>query len=249
MMEKKYEITNESKVFRVYDRYVRVFRIRSLKYFGDVKKGDLGGWIESEDNLSYDGNCWIYDDGIVCNHARVDRNAKIRDNALVEVNAVITDSAKVYGHASVSYNAWVSSNAEVYDYAKIYGNCTVSGKSKVYGNAFITDEVQLYNTEVTNNIQLSGAIKIFNGYIKHYDNYLTHGPIGSRHDMVSFYRGIDNEIHASTGCFEGTLKQFEDAVNKTHKDNEKYRTDYLNLVKFIKENWRTKNGTEEIRDN
>ena len=36
-------------------------RIHALKSFGNVKKGDLGGWVESEENLSQEGECWIYD--------------------------------------------------------------------------------------------------------------------------------------------------------------------------------------------
>ena len=40
-------------------------RIKALKDFGDVKAGDLGGYIEDYKNLSHDGNCWIYDNAKV----------------------------------------------------------------------------------------------------------------------------------------------------------------------------------------
>ena len=51
---KKYEFTGEEKDF-----YCRstVKRIRAVRDFGNVKKGDLGVWIESEKNLSHDGLC------------------------------------------------------------------------------------------------------------------------------------------------------------------------------------------------
>lgn len=55
---KKYRLTGEKSE---YDESV-IFRIQALKDFGDVKAGDLGGWVESEDNLSHEGDCWIYDD-------------------------------------------------------------------------------------------------------------------------------------------------------------------------------------------
>lgn len=45
---KKYELTNETKIFNG----VELHRIKALKDFGDVKKGDLGGWLEKEENLS-----------------------------------------------------------------------------------------------------------------------------------------------------------------------------------------------------
>ncbi len=42
------------------------YRIKALKSFGNVKKGEIGGYVESEDNLSQEGDCWISDNAIVC---------------------------------------------------------------------------------------------------------------------------------------------------------------------------------------
>lgn len=53
----------------------KLYRIEALKDFSDVKAGSLGGYIESEDNLSHDGNAWVYD------NARVYGNARVYDNA------------------------------------------------------------------------------------------------------------------------------------------------------------------------
>lgn len=36
-----------------------LYRIQATASFGDVVVGDLGGYIESEDNLSHDGNAWV----------------------------------------------------------------------------------------------------------------------------------------------------------------------------------------------
>ena len=38
-----------------------LYRIRATKRFNDVKKGDLGGYIENEENLGHYSNCWVYD--------------------------------------------------------------------------------------------------------------------------------------------------------------------------------------------
>jgi len=35
-------------------------RIKALRDFGDVKKGDIGGYVEKENNLSQLGNAWVY---------------------------------------------------------------------------------------------------------------------------------------------------------------------------------------------
>jgi len=61
----KFELTKET----ITDSGVKLYRIRALKDFGDVSKGDLGGYVEKEKNLSQEGNAWIYG------------NARIFDNA------------------------------------------------------------------------------------------------------------------------------------------------------------------------
>lgn len=81
---KKYEFTGETKRCR----WGTLHRIRAVRDFGNVKKGDLGGFIESEDNLAHDGTAWVYG------------NARIYDNAKVYGNVIICGSAKVYGNAN-----------------------------------------------------------------------------------------------------------------------------------------------------
>ena len=42
-----------------------LYQIRALKDFGNVKVGDLGGWIEKEANLSQQGNAWVSGNALV----------------------------------------------------------------------------------------------------------------------------------------------------------------------------------------
>lgn len=65
-MNKKYKLTEESIKFRG----VKLFRIEALRDFTTVtgtkvKAGDKGGFIQSEDNLSQDGNGWVFENGRV----------------------------------------------------------------------------------------------------------------------------------------------------------------------------------------
>lgn len=92
---KKYELTGEVKV-----KFGVTFkRIRALIDFGNVKKGELGGFIEKEENLSHENNAWVYDD------AWVSGNAEVYDDAWVYGNAWVYGDAWVYGNAEVSGNA------------------------------------------------------------------------------------------------------------------------------------------------
>lgn len=120
--EKKYELTDETIVVNGHILH----RIRALKDFGDVKAGDFGGFVESEDNLSHEGNCWVYNEACVLENARIGWNAKI------------FDKAKVYGDSHIFGYAMVCDKAKVYDKARVYHTSRVYGKAKVHGDAWIS---------------------------------------------------------------------------------------------------------------
>lgn len=83
---KKFELTNDF-ITNIFGK--KLFRIRALIEFGDVKAGELGGYVEKEENLSHDGKAWVYD------NAKVYGNARVYDNALVYTNAEVYDNAEV----------------------------------------------------------------------------------------------------------------------------------------------------------
>ena len=101
---KKFELTAESKI-NIFGK--KLFRIKALISFGDVEEGEIGGWIEKEENLEQSsGDAWVY------------------GNARVYGDAEVSGNARVYGDAEVSGNARVYGNAEVYgnaDYTTIHG--------------------------------------------------------------------------------------------------------------------------------
>ena len=157
-MEKKYILTEETKEVGGHILH----KIQAVRDFGDVQKGDLGGWVESEENLSHDGNCWV------------------------------------------SGNGRVSGNGEVYGNGRVSGNGRVYGDGRVYGSARIG----------------------VNGYISSPRSYFVQGPIGSRNDFLTCYLDKDKKIYAVTGCFSGTLEEFEKKVKETHGSN-KHAKQYL----------------------
>ena len=127
---KKYELTTDTKV--IFGK--KYFRIKALVDFGSVSKGDLGGYIESENNLennTVDGNAWV--DG----NARVDGDARVGGNACVD------------GDARVGGNAWVDGDARVGGNACVDGNAWVDGDARVGGNADYTT-IRGFGTEFRN---------------------------------------------------------------------------------------------------
>lgn len=144
---KKYELTEET--FTVSKK--TLYRIRAVRDFGSVKTGDLGGYIEKEENLSH------------------------------------------------------------FDDAEVSGNGKVSGNANVFDNARISGNAEIFNTR----------------------HFCTQGPIGSRNGFVTFYRTKDNTVEVKCGCFLGSLQEFVNQVEKTHKGN-KYEKEYKLAAELAK---------------
>ena len=68
---KKYEFTGETKRVELWNRTATLHRIKATVEFGFVKVGELGGWIEKEENLSHEGKAWVWGNAKVCGDAKV----------------------------------------------------------------------------------------------------------------------------------------------------------------------------------
>ena len=121
---KKYELTSDVLQYAGHTLH----RIKALKDFGFVKARELGGLVESEENLSHDGDCWVYDD------AKVYGDAKVFDNAMIYDSACVYDDSMVHGVARVCDNVMIRGNAEVCGDAEIYGNAILCYDAKVSNN-------------------------------------------------------------------------------------------------------------------
>lgn len=109
-MKKKYELTEITIEFSGRTLH----RIKALRDFADVKAGDLGGWIESEENLSHTGSAFVYGDSKVCDLANVSGNAKVSGNASIFGNARVRSNSDyiVFKNfwSSGRYFTWTRSN-------------------------------------------------------------------------------------------------------------------------------------------
>ena len=253
-MEKKYKLTDEIIDFKG----CKLHRIEALKDFSNVKKGDRGGFVESEDNLSQDGDCWIHDD------ARVHSNAKICDNAIIYGYAKVCDNAIIYGDARVFGNVQVCDNARVFDNAKILGNTIVYNKAKIFGNARIFDNaVVCNNTEIydnaviCDNTMICDNAKVYGKAIVRGDSEICddaiicgnanifnadinrNAKIASTSDYIVFknwwssgryFTWTRSNNMWSVGCFYGTG---EELIAKAYKDSELSGREYERVVKYV----------------
>ena len=132
---KKYKLTEESMIYKGHT----LWRIQN------TITGEMGGWIESYDNMTQQEGCMIWDEAKVYGNAYIDNEATINGEAEVFGHARISNkakvegSAKVYGDAIVRGNARVCDDAEVMDQAIIEGYGDVRDQAKVYDRAVVSE--------------------------------------------------------------------------------------------------------------
>ena len=109
MCNKRWEFTGETKIyFGITLKRIRAAVEFKLKCGIVIAKGELGGWIEKESNLS--GDAWVYGDAVVCGDARVCGNARVYGDAEVCGNAMVYGDARVKSSKDycVYKNTWSS---------------------------------------------------------------------------------------------------------------------------------------------
>jgi hypothetical protein len=128
---RKYEFTGNT---QNYDGAI----LRQIRRISD---GEVGGWIESEQNLSHQSDCWVFGNAKVSGNSWVFGDANVSGNACVYGDANVSGDAWVYGNAKVSGDAWVYGNAKVFGDANVSGNACVYGDAWVYGDARVSGGV------------------------------------------------------------------------------------------------------------
>lgn len=207
---KKYEIVKDN-FKEIYG--VKVYRIRALKDFQNdllrnkkIKKGDLGGYIESEKNLSQEGNCWIADNAIVCDNATIKDNSVILDNATVSEYAAISENttifeyAKIWGSAKIHGQILIGGHAKIYDHANLHGKLCIGDHVNIFGNANVHGLVVLAGAHFIGN----------NADIKEMGDVMTILGLDTAYDNITFYRTkSETEISLVYWKFNGiTIDEF-----------------------------------------
>lgn len=211
-MSKKYELLKNDYIEH---EGRTLYRIRALKDFNNISAGDLGGYIEQENNLSQYSKCWVYDE------------AKVYGNAHVFGNAKIFDNVKVYGNASIYGEAEIYDNSKIHGNAKIFEYAIICDKSIVNGNATIYNCAEILKNAIISKGRIIGKISMPYKDIFQYQ---------CRHRMLTAILTENDEILYSIGCQHNiTEKKF---LDKIHNDNgglkeNPHREKYLKFIKMI----------------
>ena len=199
-------------------------RIRALRDIpsAGVIAGDVGGWLDDGARLDQSGDAWVYCNAQVYGNARVSGDARVYGDARVHGNAQVYGNARVYGDAQVHGNAQVSGDARVYGDAWVSGDARVYGDARVHGNAQVYGNARVYgDAQVHGNARVHGDAQVHGDAWVHGDaHWLLIGPIGSRMSMMTVTADARIGLRVTTGCFSGSLAEFEAAIAATHGDNE-----------------------------
>lgn len=122
-----------------------VRQLIALRNFADVTAGARGGWLEDEQGLSQDGDCWIYDENsVVYAEARVDGHARVTGHCEISHQAVISDNAWV-DCSHISHQSRLSGHvtvlaSQVHGTCHLFGHARIGERSQIIGAKGLTAE-------------------------------------------------------------------------------------------------------------
>lgn len=164
---KKYELVKEMYTYSGFgDDAKKVYRIRALHDFGSkpnvIHKGDLGGYIESEENLSQTGDCWVWGDSIVCGCSRIEGDSKVLGDSFIFNTIILKNS---YVKCSRIYDSYI------YGWARVINSKVI--KSTIRDSVQI-DNAKLICCEILDDVKISQS-KIINNFTEYEKSLIIRG--------------------------------------------------------------------------
>ena len=204
----KYEITN---IEMNWNGHI-LHRIESLKDFTlingkEIHKGDLGGWVENENNLSQEGLCWIYEECKMYENARRSGNSIGHENSQQFGCSQQYENSQQYG-ASQQYG-----NSKQFEHSLQFGNSRQYGNSQQYGNSHQYGNSQQYeNSQQFGHSYQSGNSKQFGESKADKDMSLSGNSLFETEEDIVILTSptsgrqitIGSDKNICTGCFDGS---------------------------------------------
>lgn len=224
MINVKYELTSETVTTE--DNRV-LHRIRALRNIGNyARKGDLGGFVESDRNLDTEGDAWITDDAKVYRSGHVTGEALVSENAVVGQHGFIMEKAQISGHAYIfdaaiiSTNAKISGNAEVGGYAHVAGNAEVTDNAIVKEQAYVAGTAKIGGkAEVSGNANVCYGSEISEDAIIADTSDYHFEAVGDEGRGITAFRTARGEVLMHFDIFTETIEEFKKHSEKTYRNN------------------------------
>jgi len=224
---------------------IKLYRIQSLKTFTKsggynpvVHVGELGGYVEVEDNLSQDGNCWLFDKARVKDGGKVLDDAIVYDKCLVSRNAIVRGSSVVGGHCFIT-------NQSVIIDSRLEGNVIVNGHSTIHSGAYLYGEIGVDQSNIGGLVNLIGRISVKKSRItaplELSGDYELNFDVSDPHSVIGYNVGMPGsrlfaiknivaskvEDKWSTGDFVGTGAELIDFIRDS---DDEQRINYVRSI-------------------
>lgn len=155
-MDKKFKLTNNTIEFEGKILY-QIMAIKTIKCENrSIKNGELGGYIEKEENLSHEGNCWVFKESKIIGNSEITGNVRIRKSTIkdckIEGLISISNSNISNSNISNSYKKSLSISDSNIDNCSIF-DCSIS-MSKISNSKITKYHVSMsecYNSDISSN--------------------------------------------------------------------------------------------------
>lgn len=224
---------------------IKLYRIQALKTFTKpggcnpiVHVGELGGYIEAEDNLSQDGNCWLFD------KARVKDGGKVLDDAIVYDKSLISKNSIIRGRSVVGGHCFVTNQSVIID-SRLEGNVIVNGHSTIHSGAYLYGEIGVDQSNIGGLVNLIGRISVKKSRItaplELSGDYELNFDVSDPHSVIGYNVGMPGgrlfaiknivaskvEDKWSTGDFVGTGAELIDFIRDS---DDEQRINYVRSI-------------------
>jgi len=167
-----------------------------------ISDGLIGGWLQSEGNLSHTGNCFAYDDCVVMEDAFVTDHAEIRGNVLMKDFARIGGCARAEGEINICGNTVIRDKVQISGRGRIDRNVKIFGKAHITDKFYITDFAWIADyAMISGHSYIGGKSKIF-GQAKVHESAITDS-------MVYGYSRVKNRIQCKRKVGKITILNVE----------------------------------------
>ena len=228
-MNKKFELSNITMEYKGRTLY----RIKATKDFSDVNKGDLGGWVQYEENLSQQGNCWLYDDSKCMDESRVTDNSIMRDFTEMYNCSKMHDYSKMYDYSKMHNYSKMYSDSIIYDYSKMYDHARMFADSAMFGASEMHDYSEMHGSSRMHGSMLKDKEKLHGELFSIVEKFID--IVNPKGRMIT---GVlkNGEILYNVGCQEEiTKEEFIDRIYYEDGGIEEnpHRKEYIKIINMI----------------
>lgn len=129
-------ITNEVKIIQHNGKEITLHQIKALMDFKDIKKGQLGGFVQHVENIQ--DLAWVGDEAMLFGNAIISGTSQLKgvsqafDNAIISGDSEISGHSRIYDKATISGDFWIDGNIEIYGEVNIRGLARIMGDVKIH---------------------------------------------------------------------------------------------------------------------